>query len=129
MTDLNNPTLSEASACRNGRPFKVPTSAINLATAALVHTATSDPDSWDVVTVEVTNIDVTPNNHLLAIQWGGDTTDDTVAVTALFQTNAVAIDRRRIRGGLPIKVWEAAASGMLRVHVQVETYKEPRKAQ
>lgn len=128
MTDLNAPYLSEASACRNGRPFKVPTSAINLATAALVHTATSDPDSWDVVTIEACNINLT-TNRLLAIQWGGDTTDDTVPITVLFQTNGVAIDRRRIRGGLPIKVWEAAASGDLRVHVQVETYKEPRKAQ
>lgn len=127
MADLNNPYFSEASACKNGRPFKVPTSAVSLATAATVHTATSDPDAWDVVTIEVTNINLT-TNRLLAIQWGGDTTDDTVAVTVLFQTNMVAIDRRRIRGGLPIKVWEAAASGELRVHVQVETYKEPRKA-
>lgn len=128
MAKLDEPLLVESAYALNGRQVGIPAAAAAIGTSVPLHVATNDPDYWDVLTIECSNNTATP--RVLGIQWGGGTTgtaDDTVSVPVPAQTTVVAIDQRRIRGGLIVTGWNGAAIVGLTCYVQVDRYKEVRQ--
>lgn len=123
--DLNAPVFVENPYGLGGTQIIITAAAANIGTAVPLFLGDVDPNAWYVVTIEVSNLNAA--SKVLAIQWGSTDTKDTVAVTVPGQVNTVAIDQRRIRGGLLISGWEGTVhDGALRCHVQIEKYIEPR---
>lgn len=119
--DLDKPTLLGGSELPNGTQVNL-TGAGAVGSAILLHRATSELDEFDEVTIECCNQNA-GGTRVLAIQWGGVATSDIVAVQVPVQSNVIAVDRRRIKGGLPISVWCGATPGDLNVYIEIARYK------
>lgn len=126
MTDINTAVLVEVPAGLNGKQINIPNTAVNAGTAVALYTATNDPDYWDSITIECTNLGA--GALFCKLQWGGNTTADAMSQPVPAGTTVIVVDRRRLRGGLTVTGLESTGSGSLNVHVQVERYKEPRQS-
>jgi hypothetical protein len=115
--DLNNPVFAQATNGQNGKLIVVVATA---SPGTLLHTATTDPGVWDVVTITASNRDTIVRT--LIIEWGGVTTGDQFAIQLPIQGITTVIDQLRIRGGLNIRAYGSVAS-VINLHVQVEQYK------
>lgn len=123
--DTSKVTLLGASESANGAQIQIPLAAINAATAILLHKATSEPDEWDEITIELTNTLLVASRDVI-IAWGSSavpTATDSVRFSVPTDSTITAIDRRRLRGGLLVMAYVPAGVIDINVYVEVNRYK------
>lgn len=129
MTDVNKPKIVGSQYAPNGQQIAITTTA---SVGDLIYTATSSPDEWDEVTIEVANIS-NSTDYSISLQWGdtGAVGSLTLQVTKL--TSKTVVSQRMLRGGLNVRAYclnagatGAGAAGVLNVYVKVLRYQEER---